>query len=50
MVTMELNMLETKYNSREAYFYCKDIKGQKEVRDKITDPYWAYLYCEEVKY
>ena len=36
-------------NSKEAYYYCRDIKDIKEIRDRITNSYWAYWYCIHVK-
>lgn len=36
-------------DSEWAYHYCKNIKDEKKVRNKITDSIYAVFYCQEIK-
>ena len=35
--------------SKWAYYYCRDVEDNPEVRKKITTSMWAYYYCINVK-
>jgi len=36
-------------DSQWAYWYCKDVKDIKEVRNRINDSNCAYWYCRDIK-
>ncbi len=42
-------LLNEKRISEWAYYYCRNINDDPEVRKYITDPNWAYYYCKDVE-
>jgi len=35
--------------SEWAYWHCRDVKDDPEIRKYITKSFWAYWYCKNVK-